>query len=404
MVETPDKITDLKMTRQRQNHSTANDAFKLLFPGAQSSLTAVSAALREKQILSVLSRFTKLPFLTAIVMCASYAAAAQTTDLNVKLKSSDTKASVEQMQTDFLKLKFGLFIHFGLQTFNNGEKIAGYRNPAEFNPGGPIDTDAWADAAKAAGMKYAVLTAKHNTGFCLWDSAYTTYDVMNPQCPYKQDLVAQFIKSFTSRGLKVGLYYNWRNPGFGDPNKTKDLPPECDPATHSFAEQIEFQKKQVTELLSKYPDVFYLWNDAFDSRVMPAEEMLQFIRSVRPNVIASSNWFSWGKKGTPYLDIAVTEKKDFPADNVAPGETCAHLQGGWFWSEGSHPVGSTEGIVKRINLVNSRHANFLLNVAPDTKGNFPADCIKRLADVGKLLSEDAANHTPNAQPNKGVNP
>ena len=81
-------------------------------------------------------------------------------------------------------------------------------------------------------MKYAVLTAKHVSGFCLWDSQYTTYDVMNPQCPYQQDLVAQFIKSFQSRGLKVGLYYCWRHPGFGDPNKYKVLPPECDPATH----------------------------------------------------------------------------------------------------------------------------------------------------------------------------
>jgi len=69
-----------------------------------------------------------------------------------------------------------------------------------------------------SGIKYAVLTAKHVAGFCLWDSKYTTYDVMNPQCPYQQDLLAQFIKSFKSRGLKVGLYYCWRHPGFGDPN------------------------------------------------------------------------------------------------------------------------------------------------------------------------------------------
>ena len=122
----------------------------------------------------------------------------------------------------------------------------------------------WADAAVSAHMTYGVLTVKHVAGFCLWDSKHTTYDVMHPDCPYQKDLVAQFIKSFKSRGLKVGLYYCWRHPGFGDPGKYKVLPPECDPATHTMEEQIEFQKKQIAELVEKYPDVFYIWNDALD--------------------------------------------------------------------------------------------------------------------------------------------
>ena len=115
---------------------------------------------------------------------------------------------------------------------------------------------------------------------------------MHPDCPYKEDLVARFITSFKSRGLKVGLYYCWRHPGFGDPNKYKVLPPECDPATHALKEQNEFQKAQIAELLTKYPDVFYLWNDALDDKVMPADEILTHIRSIRTNVIASANWWS----------------------------------------------------------------------------------------------------------------
>jgi len=131
--------------------------------------------------------------------------------------------AVKALQAEFLKLKFGMFIHFNMATFHGVEWVAGYPDPSTFDPGGPVDTDAWADAAVSAGMKYAVLTAKHVGGFCLWDSQYTTYDVMHPRCPYKQDLVAQFIKSFKSRGLKAGLYYCWRHPGFGDPNKHKCL-------------------------------------------------------------------------------------------------------------------------------------------------------------------------------------
>ena len=131
-----------------------------------------------------------------------------------KQESPAVKKSVQQLQADFRKLEFGMFIHYNMATYKNTQWVAGYHSPADFDPGGKIDTDAWADAAVAAGMKYGVLTAKHVAGFCLWDSEYTTYDVMHPDCHYQQDLVAQFIKSFKSRGLKVGLYYCWRHPGF----------------------------------------------------------------------------------------------------------------------------------------------------------------------------------------------
>ena len=130
------------------------------------------------------------------------------------------KPRLEGLKKDFLELKFGMFIHYNMATYVSQEWVEGYPAPSEFNPGGKVDTDAWADAAKAAGMKYAVLTTKHVSGFCLWDSKYTTYDIMHPDCPYQQDLVGQFVKSFTSRGLKVGLYYCWRNPGF-DEGKNK---------------------------------------------------------------------------------------------------------------------------------------------------------------------------------------
>ena len=114
--------------------------------------------------------------------------------------------SVEQLQEDFRKLDFGMFIHYNMATYHGVQWVEGYPDPSTFDPGGRIDTDAWAAAAKSAGMTYAVLTVKHVGGFCLWDSKYTTYDVMHPDCPYQQDLVAQFIRSFKSRGLKVGLY------------------------------------------------------------------------------------------------------------------------------------------------------------------------------------------------------
>ena len=240
-------------------------------------------------------------------------------------------------------------------------------------------------------MKYAVLTAKHVAGFCLWDSKYTTYDVMHPDCPYKEDLVAQFIKSFKSRGLKVGLYYCWRHPGFKD--EFKVLPPECDPATHSLKEQNEFQKAQIAELLTKYPEVFYIWNDSLDPKIMPAEEALAHIRSIRPDVIASANWWDWGKKGTSYADIAVKELRPFPETNTAPGETCWCLEQKWFWHEGARPK-TAKQVVDLITTANSRNSNFLLNVGPDRRGKFEESSVKVLAEIGKLRDPNATAGRP----------
>jgi alpha-L-fucosidase len=289
---------------------------------------------------------------------------------------------------DFLDLKFGMFIHFNMATYQSVQWVEGYPDPAEFDPGvDRIDTDAWADAALAAGMKYAVLTAKHVGGFCLWDSKYTTYDVMHPDCPYQKDLVAQFIESFKSRGLKVGLYYCWRHPGF-DANKKnfeyKVLPPECDPATHSMQEQIAFQKAQIEELITVYPDVFYVWNDALDPEIMEAEEILTFLGDIRPGILASANWWDWSKKGTPYADIAVTEMRYFPEDNAAIGETCWQLEGKWFWN-GETQSKSASSMLELLNKVNSNNANLLLNVGPDREGNIIDSSLKTLVEIGKSL-------------------
>ena len=335
--------------------------------------------------------FSILCLTAAMIMVASCVSAADKIDRDSKQQlpqpdkeTPGTERPVKMLQEDFLKLKFGMFIHFNMATYKGVQWVTGYHSPADFNPGvDSIDTDAWADAAVSAGMKYGVLTAKHVSGFCLWDSKYTTYDVMNPDCPYRQDLVAQFIKSFKGRGLKVALYYCWRHPGFGDPKKFKVLPPECDPETHTLAEQNEFQRAQIAELLAKYPDVFYIWNDALDPKVMPADEVLTYLRGIRPNILASSNWWDWGKKGTPYVDIAVKELRHFPEGNKAPGETCWCLEQKWFWEEGARSK-TAEQVVDLLTKVNSRNSNFLLNVGPDQNGNIIESSLKTLAEIGKL--------------------
>lgn len=309
--------------------------------------------------------------------------------LNLIHAADPAQAKFDALKEDFLDLKFGMFIHYNMATYKDQEWVEGYPDPSEFNPGGKVDTDAWADAAVAAGMKYAVLTTKHVGGFCLWDSKYTTYDVMHPDCPYQQDLVGQFVESFTSRGLKVGLYYCWRHPGFDDgknKGKYKVLPPECDPATHSLEEQIEFQKKQIAELVEKYPQAFYIWNDALDPVVMPAEEAAAFMRSLGPDIIACGNWWDWGQKGNPYLDLVVTELKHSRERQkeyrYVAGETCFGLERKWFQSGG--PIRDARNTIHHIMTANGRKKNFLLNVGPGKDGNIHPESVKVLHEIGEL--------------------
>lgn len=336
------------------------------------------------------NRLFLVSMLAVIVIGLSSCSMAEKKNASTKLKKPVVTKTVSELQEEFRELKFGMFLHYNMATYQGVQWVEGYPDPSEFDPGvDVIDTDAWADAAVAAGMKYGVLTVKHVGGFCLWDSKYTSYDVMHPDCPYKKDLVAQFVKSFTDRGLKAGLYYCWRHPGFDVPNKNrpagpyKVLPPECDPATHTMDEQIEFQKAQIAELITNYPDVFYIWNDALDPEIMAAEEILAHIRGIRPDMLASANWWDWSKKGTPYADIAVTEMRHFPEDNGASGETCWCLEQSWFWDKESSAK-SAEEVLPLITKVNNRNANFLLNVGPDQQGNIIESSLQTLTEIGKL--------------------
>lgn len=289
--------------------------------------------------------------------------------------------SIEQDVQAFRELRFGMFIHFNMATYHDAQWVEGYPDPATFAPGvDKIDTNAWADAAVSAGMKYAVLTTKHVAGFCLWNSKLTSYSVAHPDCPYQHDLVEQFVESFTSRGLKIGLYYLWRHPGFDA--KYGVLPPECDPAEHDMPAQIAFQQAQIAELVEMFPQCFYIWNDGLDPDIMPAEDAAAFFRQLKPGLVASGNWWDWKRKGEPYLDLCVKECRDFPEDFKGPGETCWYLENGWFWQPGM-TTNKVEDIQQHKQTALSRNSNFLLNVGPQPDGRLldsSVEALKQLRD------------------------
>ena len=124
----------------------------------------------------------------------------------------------------FREDRFGMFIHWGLYAIPvRGEQVKIYEKMTNeqyhqyFEAFNPVDYDpkAWAKAAKKAGMKYVVLTAKHHDGFCLFDSKYTEFKSTNTAI--KRDLIAEYVEALREEGLKVGLYFSlidWHHPDY----------------------------------------------------------------------------------------------------------------------------------------------------------------------------------------------
>ena len=155
------------------------------------------------------------------------------------LLSSATQA-VDDAHLDWWReSRFGLFVHFGLYALparhewvKSKERIddAAYdRYLKYFNPD-LFDAREWARKAKAAGMKYAVITSKHHEGFCLFDSAFTDYKSTNT--PFGRDILREFVEAFRAEGLKVGFYYSlpdWHHPDFTVDRYHPRRPVDCSP-------------------------------------------------------------------------------------------------------------------------------------------------------------------------------
>jgi alpha-L-fucosidase len=304
---------------------------------------------------------------------------------------------LKKKQDEFLRWKFGIFIHFNMATFNNEEWANGYEDPGSFNPA-KLDCGQWADAAKSAGMKYGVLTVKHTGGWCLWDSKYTTHDItsfMNFRNG-KADLVKEYIDAFRSRGLKVGLYYClpgnyaniWGNKLECGKTDLHGLFPE---AIGDYEWYIE---KQVEELLTKYGKIDLLWFDQYSNPYTAKYWKLlkELVHKLQPDcVVIANNSQSFNETDIvgfeyPYLKSAKPGHELPQEGNKNPAEVCDCIdEKGWFWHSGIEKIRQVDEIVDMVRLCNSRSANYLLDVPPDNNGILPETYVNRLKEVGERL-------------------
>lgn len=149
-------------------------------------------------------------------------------------------------QQQMVERGYGMFIHFGINTYGETEWSDGSIPIEKYNPT-KLDCDQWVRVARDAGFQYVLLTTKHHDGFCLWDSKYTTYDVASS--PVKTDVVAEVSKACQKYGLGFAVYYSlWdrKEPSY------KDKDPE---------KYVDYMCNQLTELLTNYGPVCELWFD-----------------------------------------------------------------------------------------------------------------------------------------------
>lgn len=198
--------------------------------------------------------------------------------------------------------RFGMFIHWGLYAIPaRGEWVRSTEQiPKEdymkyFEEFNPVDFEPrkWAKAAKEAGMKYMVLTAKHHDGFCLFDSQYTDFKSTNTKCG--RDLVAEYVDAVRAEGLKVGLYFSlldWFHddfPHYGDRNHPMRNNPAYKNDDRDFDRYLTYMHNQVREICTNYGKLDVLWFDfSYDTlrgEAWKATELINMVRRLQPDVI-----------------------------------------------------------------------------------------------------------------------
>jgi alpha-L-fucosidase len=318
--------------------------------------------------------------------------------------------------------RFGMFIHWGVYAVpagtHNGQRInrigewimnrgkipvTEYKLYAkQFNPV-KYDADAWVRMAKDAGMKYIVITSKHHDGFALFDSKVTTWDMVDAT-PYGKDLIKPLADACRRHGIKLGLYYShaqdWVNPGgaaarkktsegWANPDSARiDAYTEAhsghwDPAqTARTMEQYinDIAVPQVKEILTQYGDIAVLWWDTPTGMTDEFAEKFKALLPLQPRMITNDRL-----KRPNYPGDFKTPEQRIPDLSELDGkdwETCMTMNGTWGYKSYDDKWKSSETLIRSLLDIASKGGNYLLNVGPKADGEFPAESIERLKDIG----------------------
>lgn len=217
-------------------------------------------------------------------------------------------------QREQIARKYGMFIHFGINTFHNEEWTDGSKPVTSYAPT-QVNADQWVRTAKEAGMKYVILITKHHEGFCLWDSKYTTYDVASTS--NKTDVVDAVAKACKKYDIGLGLYYSlW------DRKVNADVKDQTLDAAYN-----EYMLNQLDELLSiakkNKVKVVEFWFDGGwlkENYRWPTVDIYQTIKSKMPDCQIGINWSIGSPKNVDEHPVLPENQKEgypiryFPSD------------------------------------------------------------------------------------------
>ena len=330
------------------------------------------------------------------------------------------RAAYDKRMEWFNHDRFGLFIHWGLYAIPaRGEWVRSREHMTEaqyreyFNAFNPIGYDprAWAKAAKAAGMKYAVLTAKHHDGFCLFDSKLTDFKSTNTPC--HRDLVREYVEAFRAEGLKVGLYYSlldWNHPDYphyADAHHPMRDNPDWKDYKYDFNKYLDYMHGQVRELCENYGKIDVFWFD-FSYNDMTAEkwratELVRMIRSYWPDVIIDSRLEA---SHSPNNGLENGEPNEYSGDFAGPEqiippegvtnrkgepiawEACITMNHHWGYASADKEFKPAGMLVRKLVECVSKGGNLLLNVGPDARGRIPRESLEILAEIGRWMDDN----------------
>ena len=281
------------------------------------------------------------------------------------------------------KARFGMFIHYGLYSvLGRHEWVQVQENipPEEyeklalrFAPKEGCCRE-WAALAKAAGMKYMVLTTRHHEGFSLWDSKVNPYNSMNA-CG--RDIVREFVDACREFGLGVGLYFSlmdWHHPDGGT----------CAYDNGARERFLEYTEALCTELLSNYGKIDILYYDSYSPMTTwegwDSLGRNQRLRALQPNIIINDRSGLDEDYTTPEGNIYACERE---------WEACMTFNGlSWGYEDSvqmrpySH---SAQQIILMLASCASGAGNLLLNIGPAADGSVPAEAVEPLETVGRWL-------------------
>jgi alpha-L-fucosidase len=320
----------------------------------------------------------------------------------------------EQEKTERLQwwtdARFGMFIHWGIYaqaarhewvkkreriSDEDYQKYFDYFNPDLFDP------SEWAKKAKAAGMKYAVITSKHHDGFCMFESGYTDYNVMNT--PYGEDIIKKWVEAFRAEGLGIGFYYSlidWHHPDFTIDRvhpQSVNTQEEYDKLNKDRDMNVyrRFLKDQVREILTKYGKIDILWLDySYPGKFGKGRdewgsvELVKMVRELQPEIILNDRadlkdyWGGWDFTTPEQFKVQSWPEID---GKKIPWETCQTFSGSWGYYRDEYTWKNNRQLLVLLIESVSKGGNLLLNVGPTARGVFDERADKALKDMGEWM-------------------